>query len=553
MKRVSARAIRSMLVLAVSSASFLGFVACGEDFGGDPQPLGEAGNAAEEGAASSDGPINDASAAETDGAPVRADFGLDERPKNGTCVAAARPQPPAKVVLERVYPNLSVPGGFVMLEMPPRNVVGPTRDRWFGAQLNGMIVSFPSTGSPTAVTVAADLPTVAGIPLGMQGESGLLGLAFHPKFADNGRLYVSWNSADGPSGIRSRIGYLTSNNGGETFTSYTNVLAFDQPGVFYHHGGGIAFGTDGFLYASFGDGGDPTRGGKTATFFSKVIRIDVDTIPSGQTYGVPTNNPFASADASAYEPATFAYGFRNPFRLSIDRATGEVWVGDVGSQDYEEIDRLKSGGDYGWDCREGAHPHKAPSNALLCQTVKRGEIDPTIDVPRDVLTPHAIVGGLVYRGRAIPSLVGSYVFGDFSSEVRVAHFDPTTGTPSIGVDIDDGTEALGSFAEDRDGEIYAVHHTGSIYKVVAAPDAGTPTDPFPSRLSQSGCDPRQPLTTTGLLSYDINARAWNDGADSQRWFSIPDGTTMTVDSEGRFALPIGSVAVESFIVAGQNI
>src|SRR5262249_42134887 len=155
--------------------------------------------------------------------------------------------------------------------------------------------------------------------------------------------YISFTTSDAPAGymVKSRIGYLTSTNGGVSFTSYTNVLDFDQRWG-NHKGGGVAFGKDGYLYVSFGDGGSSNDldayGQRTTTFYSKVLRIDVDNVPAGQTYGIPPDNPFKNGGG---EPATYAYGFRNPFRFSFDRATGDLWLGDVGAGAYEEIDLVK--------------------------------------------------------------------------------------------------------------------------------------------------------------------------------------------------------------------
>lgn len=535
--RANAVAVASLPIALVSLAIAS---SCADDVAhvavGDAAPEGDGSSTMFD---ANDSSVADADANTTD-APVHADFGLDTRPANTSCRIASRPSPPGPIGLQRVYANLSLVDGAVMIAQPPND-----KTRWFAAQLKGKVVSFPFV-APTSATVVADVPALAGIPLSLAGESGLLGFAFHPKFAQTGRLYVSWTSADGPTNERSRVGYLTSTDSGQSFTSYTNILVFDEPLV-EHHGGGLAFGPDGFLYASFGDGGEPTNGQSKTGFFSKILRIDVDNVPAGKTYGIPTDNPFALGGG---EPATFAYGFRNPFRFSFDRVTGDLWVGDVGAQLYEEIDLVKRGGNYGWACREGAHDFGTDPS---CATAKLGAIDPVAELGPTPTTASAIMGGIVYRGAAIPSLVGSYIFGDWpNQEVSKMSFDPTTGAPAITKINDQGPPvAVGSFAEDLDGEVYAVGLDGQIFKVVstANPDAGAPAL-FPDRLSTTGCDPR---VATGLIPYTVTSPLWSDGADKERWLALPDGKTMNVGADGDFDLPIGSVAIKTFTVDAKRI
>lgn len=564
------RALRHARALSLLSALplLVGLVwessGCGDDDGASaPSPATEAGTpdapntSAADAAASTDGRAEGG-----DGGPVAAPYGFDTRPPNATCLAPARPPglDPATLKLERRYENIDLTFAMMMAK-PPGD-----KTRWFYAKLNGDIGSFAAT-APASATIVASVPTLAGIPLGTSGESGLLGFAFHPSFQTNGRVYVSWNSADGPSGLRSRIGYITSPDGGATFTSYTNVLVFDQPGVYYHHGGGIAFGPDGLLYASFGDGGDPKNGSLKTSPFSKVLRIDVDAtnLPAGKTYGIPPDNPFA--DGGLGEPATFAYGFRNPFRFQFDRGTGDLWLGDVGAAAYEEIDLVKRGGNYGWDCREGAHDNAFASDPAACAATPADRLDPIIDVPRDA-NPHAIVGGRVYRGAAIPALAGAYLYGDYSSgSVFVTTFDPKTAAPAT-TKLNAAGPVIypSSFAEDEDGELYIVNLSNGIYQVVLdTPDGGAPLpSSFPDRLSKTGCDPR---VVSWLIPYAPIAPAWNDGATAERWFALPDGATIDVlddlplpdggapPSAGSklLALPPSSVVVETLSAGAKRI
>lgn len=480
-------------------------------------------------------------------APTRAEFGLDARPQNPSCRAPARPPSAAPVAVEQVFSNVQLGASMMMAQSPGDG------SRWFVAQRGGTIATFPTTAPGNVPTQVASVGALSGLTVNTSGEGGLLGLAFHPRFAQNGRLYVTWTSTGGANGMRSHLGYLQSADGGASFTSYHPVLSFDQVNATNHKGGGIAFGKDGYLYASFGDGGSGDdafeMGQRKTTFFSKIVRVDVDAPPAGQTYGIPADNPFASGGG---EPATFAYGFRNPFRFSIDRETGEVWVGDVGQNKWEEVNLVERGGNYGWPCREGTHDYitsdtdKCPSMANL-----QGPVFEQEHVPSNT---RSITGGVVYRGAAIPTLVGSYIYGDYIQQaLYVLSFDPTDGTASATTLDDAPAAAWGSFAEDADGEVYAVSLGGSMYKIV--PKGEPPTSTFPDRLSKTGCfdngDPKQPAP--GLVPYGVNAPLWSDGAEKERFMALPDGLKIAVGDDGDFDFPNGTVLTKTFSLAGKRI
>ncbi len=526
---------------ALAATALLGAIAaplaCGDE---GEQAVSDAGDI-EAGALDNAQPI--------DAGPIRAPFGLDARPANPTCRAPARPPSDAPVILEQVYENLNLLGAMVMAEAPG------DKTRWFIAFRDGRIASIPKT-NPTALTTVADLGALAGIPVNTDGEGGLLGFAFHPKFAQNGRLYVSWTTnPDGPlpARMRSRVGFLTSADGGATFTTYTNILGFDSRST-GHKGGTVAFGRDGLLYGSFGDGDDEIQGQNPELFFSKLLRIDVDGPNSpGLAYKIPPDNPFANGGG---EPAAFAYGFRNPFRFSVDRDTGDIWLADVGAKKLEEINIVKSGGNYGWSCMEGDAEYWGPL-APYCPKGLVGLSGPlaTIAHPPGVSPSRSITGGVVYRGKAIPNAVGSYFFGDYiTQEISVLRLDPSTGTPKT--TVLNGSGPVGrwvSFNEDGDGEVYVVSLVGAVYKLVVAP--GAPPVTFPDRLSKTGCvdasDVKRP--SSGAIPFAVNAELWADGAKKSRWLAIPDGQTIGRDGAGDFDLPSGSVLMKTFSLGEKRI
>jgi len=496
-----------------------------------------------------------------DTGPVPAEFGLDVRPANATCKVPARPPSNVPVKFERVYQNLTFDQPMVALQRPG------DPSRWYLVERLGRIVHFP-TLNPTTTTQAVNLnfalpgPTVTGAPgVVAAGEGGLLGFAFHPKFAQNGKAYVSLltyaraNPSEPDSFCQSTIGELTSTDGGNTFSSYKTILIFDQTAAGNHKGGGLAFGKDGYLYASFGDGGNGgdafVKAQKKGQFFGKIIRIDVDKPEGGKPYGIPSDNPFK--DEPGAEPSTFAYGFRNPWRISIDRDTGDLWASDVGDLAWEELDRVKIGGNYGWPCRQGAHDYVFPPDTRCPNNTNL--IDPIFDYER-APAGGAVTGGLVYRGKAIPSFVGSYVFGDaITGELRALVFDPTTGDPkSVLLNPQGPTGFWTGFNEDDAGELYALALVeNAMHKLVPSP--GAPVDTFPDRLSKTACvDPSDPKkVASGLVPFGVNAQLWSDGATKDRFVALPDNAKITVKPDGDFDLPIGSVVMKSFKIDGKLI
>ncbi|HEY8078098.1 MAG TPA: PQQ-dependent sugar dehydrogenase [Labilithrix sp.] len=551
---------RPLLALVVASivAAAAALGACGDDSSGDNAQTDDGGP---------DGPTGDGAPPP----PMRSEFGLDSRPTNATCKPPARPPNASPLAFQQVYGNLTLNTPMVMDHIPGDS------SRWFVAERGGTIVSFPSANPmQTDVTTVADVAALAGNAINVEtsGEGGLLGMAFHPSFATNGRLYISWTGNDtgscaaplgnyGGCSMRSRVGYLTYDTGMQKFTKYDELFVFDQTNATNHKGGCARFGTDGFLYLTFGDGGsgdDPFTGDNvvhngqsTHRFFSKMLRIDVDNPAGGKPYGIPAGNPFA--DGMAGSPEVFAYGFRNPFRFSIDRATGDVWQGDVGQNQYEEVDVVKAGGNYGWSCREATHDYFATDMAR-CPNGTAGLTDPILEQQHVPNNSRAIIGGRVYRGKAIPSFVGGYVWGD---EVQTKLFSMTIDTstlkPVFGEIPGAPTASWVDFAEDVDGEVYAVALNNQIWKMIAGNNGEVGPDTFPDKLSKTGCvDPANPRNpASGLVPYTVNAALWSDGADKRRWMALPDGATIAVQGDGDFDFPIGTVMMKEFSLGGKRI
>ena len=282
------------------------------------------------------------------------------------------------------------------------------------------------------------------------GERGLLGLAFHPNYKKNRRFFLNYTrKQDGATVIAE---YQVSSNPNRSDTHEKILLVIPQP-YGNHNGGMVAFGPDGYLYIGTGDGGsggDPgNRGQDRSKLLGKILRIDIDH-PS--TYGIPKDNPFAKGGGQA---EIFAYGFRNPWRFSFDRQTGELWAGDVGQNSWEEIGLVRLGENHGWRLMEGTHCFK-PSKGC------RQSDNLTLPV-----TEYAngggrcsVTGGYVYRGSEVPSLLGTYLFGDYCSGEIMGFKD---GTHAI---LMDTSLNISSFGEDEVGEVYVIGHGGSVHRLI---------------------------------------------------------------------------------------
>jgi len=281
-------------------------------------------------------------------------------------------------------------------------------------------------------------------------EQGLLGLAFHPGYQENGTFYVNYTDGDGGTVI-ARFNVSTDPNRADP-ASEVRLLQIQQP-YGNHNGGSIAFGPDGYLYIGTGDGGsggDPQGNGQSLdTLLGKILRLDVD---NGEPYAVPAGN---------LEGEIWAYGLRNPWRFSFDRLSGDLYIGDVGQGDWEEIDYWPvgnpGGANFGWNFREGAHPFTGspPVGVDL--------IDPVVEYDHSLGI--SVTGGVVYRGAALSGYYGIYFYGDYGSGRVWGLFPDLDGGWKNQILFESGAN-ITSFGEDEDGEVYLVDHKGFVFKLV---------------------------------------------------------------------------------------
>jgi len=238
-------------------------------------------------------------------------------------------------------------------------------------------------------------------------EEGLLTLAFHPDFRTNGRFFVYYTASDPRRGVLARFETRTDDPNLANPDSEAVILEVEQP-YGNHNGSTVAFGPDGYLYMSLGDGGsanDPERNGQNlSTLLASILRIDVDHPSEGKAYAIPADNPFVTRPDARGE--IWAYGLRNVWRMSFDPATGDLWAGDVGQNRYEEIDLITRGGNYGWNIREGKHD-------FARGTPPDPTIDPVVEYPRS--QGISVTGGVVCRAPSYDRLRGAYVYADYVS------------------------------------------------------------------------------------------------------------------------------------------
>ena len=297
-----------------------------------------------------------------------------------------------------------------------------------------------------------------------QSEQGLLGLAFHPRYALNGFFYINYTDLQGNTVI-ARYQVQADNPNQADPDSAQRLLYVQQPFA-NHNGGMLAFGPDGYLYLGLGDGGsggDPFGNAQsTNTLLGKILRIDVD---QGEPYAIPADNPFANGGG---EPEVWAYGLRNPWRFSFDRQTGDLYIGDVGQSSFEELDFQPSdspgGVNYGWNIMEGYSCYKTGS----CDTA--GLTLPVFDYPTHENNTCSVVGGVVYRGPSLPAWQGIYLFGDYCSGdiggLLPGEMPSSSQAAWQQAWLFRNIGRVTSFGEDRSGEVYVTDLGGRVYKLV---------------------------------------------------------------------------------------
>lgn len=430
------------------------------------------------------------------------------------------PEKPPPYRSERAFPKLT-------FREPIFLVRAPGIDRWFLGERFGTIYSFPKDPKVTKADVALDIKKDihSWDPAGkVRGVQECYAMTFHPQFAKNRYCYICYllagkDGAELDDGTRiSRFKVLDTDPPRIDPKSETIVLTFLCGG---HNGCDLHFGNDGYLYISTGDGTGPNppdgrdTGQDLSDLLGSILRIDVDRAENGKNYAIPSDNPFLTTPKA--RPEIYAYGLRNPFRMSFDRKTGDLWVGDVGWELWEMIHKVRKGGNYGWSVKEG--PLEIRPNA------KRG---PTPILPPTIELPHteaaSITGGYVYHGKRLPELSGAYICGDWATrKLWATKFE---GDRKLWhKEIAHGAQRVVAFGEDVDGELYFLHHDekGSIHYLARNEAAEQFTDSFPRKLSETGllASTTEYRLANGVLPFEVNAPRWADHATAERFVALP--------------------------------
>jgi putative heme-binding domain-containing protein len=438
---------------------------------------------------------------------------------------AGSPEAPHPYQIARAFPKLTFKNPLLMARTP-------SMKRFFIGEQGSKLYSFRNDLACDRADLFLDLAELhSWDKTKVRGLDSVYALAFHPQFAKNRYCYICYvlngkDSARLPDGSRISRFRVTDTDPPRCEPASEKIILTWLGGG--HNGCDLHFGPDGFLYISTGDGSNPNppdaldTGQDVRDLLSSILRIDVDRADKGRAYAVPPDNPFLGTPGA--RPEIWAYGFRNPWRMSFDRATGDLWVGDVGWELWEMVYRIQRGGNYGWSVMEGRQPVRPEA--------KRG---PTPILPPTIAFPHteaiSITGGYVYHGKRLKDLVGAYICGDwgtrklwatrFAGDKIVAHQE-----------IAQGPVRVVAFGEDADGELYFLDHNeaGGIYQLVPNEAAQAKHPPFPRKLSETGlfANVREHALAPGVLPFSINAEGWMDHASAERSVALPGETTAKI-------------------------
>ncbi len=385
----------------------------------------------------------------------------------------------------------------------------------------------------------------------------IYGIALHPDFEQNGYLFVGSN---GP-----QVNDEAESEGDEKVEKpekKTRVTRFtvDRQAPFAcdpksgkviiewlsdgHNGGDLAFGADGMLYISSGDGtsdSDTNLAGQNLThLLAKVLRIDVEQPAEDQAYRVPKDNPFVGQEG--IRPETWAYGFRNPWRLHIDPKSGDLWIGNNGQDLWEQVYLVKRGANYGWSVMEGGHPFYLDREQGPTPFSK-----PIADHPH--AEARSLTGGVVYHGQKLPKLQGAYIYGDYSTG-KIWGIRHKRGKVTWQQELADTNLQITGFGTDAAGELLVVDYGGALYRLEPRPEETSSPPPFPRLLSETGLFASVPehRPQPALIPYSVNAPLWSDGSQKERFIALPNLETIKLRETFGWNFPDGAVLVKTFSI-----
>ncbi len=468
-----------------------------------------------------------------------------DRVKWTTGKITGSPEAPPPYAAPRVYQNAKFYHPLLVQSMPGLPYMAVAEQ---DGKLWAVDSSKPNDKPSQIVDLKANQGKLAKNPNAKEFEF-LYGFTCHPKFETNRTVFLCYtfkgkpgktppfdHEKNLPDGTRvSRFQMTVKPGEAPTIDPSTEevLLTYPQGG---HNGGDIHFGPDGYLYISTGDAADPNppdpfkTGTDCSDLLSSILRIDVDKTADGMKYAIPADNPFINTKHSGktVRPEIWSYGYRNAWRFSFDRVTGDLWVGDVGWEQWEMVHLAKKGSNHGWSLVEG----RQPTNSQLDPGPTPTITPPVIEL--DHTQAGSVNGGYIYRGKKFPELVGKYIFSDYMTK-RMWAATLVKGRMTELKDIIDPTVRVVAFGEDHDGELYFVDYDTGLIHTLAKNDQPT-YDPksFPRTLSGTGlfAKLKEHTLAPGVRTFEVNVPLWSDGATAQRFLAVP-GDGVILDIEGR--------------------
>jgi uncharacterized repeat protein (TIGR03806 family) len=462
-------------------------------------------------------------------------YGLTERVANNSFLISTSGDTLAEMDVVRAFNNLTFSQPVFLTGSQDGS------DRVFVVEKRGTIRVFPNQQDIISAGFFLDIRSrvTAGY-----SESGMLSMAFHPQFPDSNKFYVYYNF----DSLYSRISEfkVSDNPDSADENSERVILELAQPYT-NHNGGQIAFGPDGYLYIGFGDGGsggDPKGNGQNPkTLLGAILRLDIDHYSTEQGYSIPPDNPFAG-NADGWREEIWAYGLRNPWRFSFDRLNGLLWCGDVGQNLWEEVDIIEKGKNYGWNIMEGFHCYSPASG---CDTT--GLTLPITEYSHSI--GRSITGGYVYHGSELPRLAGIYLYADYAfGNIWGVRYEDDQLLEEKEIAV--CPEAVSSFGEDENGEVYVVGYSGHLYRFIEKSGI-PPVNTVPQTIASSGLykDIATLTPADGLILYTVNAPLWSDNALKTRFLALPDTTKIGFSADSAWHFPPNAVLVKNFYLESE--
>jgi uncharacterized repeat protein (TIGR03806 family) len=446
------------------------------------------------------------------------------------------PDPPLPFTVEATYTKIAWKSPLYALQEPGTNsLLVVTEGGW--KQQPSRILRIEDDPDTLKAEILLEMP-----------DRLIYSLTFHPGYAKNRQLFVFSNGPRGNANQFNRISrFHVSPDSGQTIDPTTQSTIIEWPSS-AHDGGDLLFGLDGMLYISTGDGASDSDNNLTGQDISNlnaaVLRIDVDHPDDGRAYSIPPDNPFVSVKKARGE--CWAFGLRNPWRMSMDPKTGQIWVGDNGQDLWEMVHLIQRGHNYGWSIYEGNHPF------YLQRKLGPAPFDPPL-IEHHHREARSVTGGVVYYGKNLPTLNGAYVYGDYcTGKIWAARHDGQKLTWHR--EIADTSLLITGFAVNHREELLVLDQGSGLYRIVPAP-AAKEAHEFPRKLSETGlfASVSDHRVAAGVVPYSVNSPAWTDGAAVDRYLALPGDTTLPFQGNRGWHLSDGSVVFQTLSIAGRRI